>query len=233
MKKLFLVFTLAALLLLAGCIQLPGKTTGEERTGAGTQGGEQQAQGGEQEQEQQQVAGKEQTGGQQQNYDEMTMGALMKLGIPIKCTVKYNYAQEGISGIVTEYLSGKNIRMESQTTTSEGTASTIVVVKEDGMYMGTTPEMKTEGSMYANCDWMFYPTGEEETKDYEINEGETVGAMYKRLGYEYTYHCEPAMFGNEKFATPGKVCNIKEMMSNACASITDPDARAQCEAAYR
>jgi len=240
MKKLFLVFALVALLLLAGCIQLPGKATGGEKTGeAGVQGGEQgqkQQQGtGEEQQEGGEQKGGESGGegggGQQQNYDKMTMGALMKLGVPIKCTITYNYPKEGASGTVTEYILNGNVRVESQAKTSAGTSFTIAVVKKDGTYLGTTPEMKTEGSVYANCDWLFYPTGEEKKTGYEINEEETAGAMYESLGYEYTVHCEPAMFGEEKFATPGNVCNMKEMMSNVCASITDLDARAQCEQA--
>ncbi len=231
MKKIFLAFALAMLLLLAGCIQTPnsGKGTGvetQEQVIGGAQGQQEQGAG------QQQEAGEEYaTGGGQQNYNDMTMGALMNLGVPIKCVITYRYQKEGMSGTALEYIIGKKARIESETTTKDGSTSSIMVVKNEGAYIKIMPEMKADGGMYANCDWLFYPAGE--NKEYEINEEEKVGADYEKLGYEYTVHCEPAMFGEEKFATPGNVCNIKEMMRNVCADIEDPDLRAQCEQAIQ
>lgn len=210
MKKLFLVSILAALLLLTGCVQTPGQTVGnaqkpETKTGAG-------------------VAGE-----QKQNYDEMTMGGLMNLGVPIKCTITYNYPKEKMSGNVVEYILNKKIRIETQQTLGGTTTANLVIAKDEGTYVQLTPEMKMDGGFYANCDWLFYSSEKEEQSGYEVNEDESIGAEYASLGYEYTFHCEPAMFGEEKFATSGKVCNINEMMSNACASIEDPEVRAQCE----
>ncbi|MEM2948276.1 MAG: hypothetical protein QXG02_01990 [Candidatus Anstonellales archaeon] len=225
MRKLFLASALVVLLLLAGCIQLPGKGGGE-KTGTQAEGGKQQG-GGEQQKTQQQTQEQEKEQEQAQNYDEMAMGALMKLGAPIKCTFTYRSAREGISGSAVYYILNKNIRMESQQTNPDGKVSTTVIMKNEEAYLQMTPEMKV--GMYQNCDWLYYP--KEEAKEYEINEEETVGATYKDLGYEYTYKCEPAMFGEERFATPGKVCNVKEMLGNMCATIEDPEARAQCEQA--
>lgn len=212
MKKLFLVCILAALLLLTGCIQTPEQSVGNEqrtetKTGAG-------------------VAGE-----QKQNYDEMTIKGLMNLGVPIKCTITYDYPKEKMSGNVVEYILNKKIRMETQYTVEGMTTTSLGIAKDEGIYVQVTPKMKTGGGFYANCDWLFYPLEEKEQSGYEVNEDESVGAEYKSLGYEYTFHCEPAMFGEEKFATSGKVCNINEMMSNTCASIEDPEVRAQCEEA--
>ena len=218
MRKLFLASLMVALLLLAGCIQLPGKA-GEEKK---------ETKPGEVKKEEEQKQEKEQaTEQKQQNYDEMTMGALMNLGVPIKCVITYHYQEEGMSGTAVEYIIGKKARIESIATTKEGSTSSTMIAKEDGAYVKVPPEMKSQGGVYANCDWLFYPRGED--KEYEINEEEKVGAEYKKLGYDYTARCEPATFGEEKFATPGKVCSIKEIMSNVCASIEDPEAKAQCE----
>lgn len=228
MKKLFLVSILAALLLFAGCIQTQGQKVGdaqkpETKTGAGVAGEEQQV-------KEEEPAGKE-AGRQQQNYDEMAIGALMNLGVPIKCTITYNYPQGGIRGNVVEYMLNKKIRIETQQTVEGMTTDNLVIAKDEGTYVQLTPEMKTGGGVYANCDWLFYPPEKKGQSGYEVSEDERVGAEYESLGYEYTLHCEPAMFGEEKFATPGNVCNLEEMMNNPCASIEDPEVRAQCEEA--
>lgn len=210
MKKLFLVVAVVGMLLLAGCIQAPEKGGEKKAEKAGTQGEQKQKQVEEKRQEQE---------GEQQKYEEMTMGALMNLGVPIKCTFTYSSPQHGVSGTGVYYILKRNIRMENQHTGRERTFSSTVIIKNEGAYILTSEEMKT--GPYQSCDWLFFPAGAEEAKGFEIDENEKVSKRYEGFAHEYTYKCEPGIFGEEKFVTPGKVCNIKEMMMNIYANIPD------------
>ena len=129
-----------------------------------------------------------------------TITNAISAGVPTECTI--NYADDTQNIQIKYWILGDNMKLE---TTSQGT-NMVVITKNGDSYMA--------GDMMGvpDCNWiMFEDMGEE---DYEDNDFDMETVDYS--DYEdnalYTIDCQPAIFGNEKFDTPGNVCTMEDLM---------------------
>ncbi len=156
--------------------------------------------------------------------------AMQALGVPTQCTVR-------VSGQPDEtlFIKGQNMRVQSKTVENGQTVEVTSIIKGKTFYV----DAKAFGNESQGCDWLMM----------ESNDTQTAGAQQPPSGGvdEKTlenipptdFTCQPAVFGDEKFATPGKVCTFADLMANAikntgmtdeqkvqaCASMTDPTYR--------
>lgn len=176
----------------------------------------------------------------------MGMAQLAQLGTPIKCTVTVTDREETMTA--TMYLKGQNIRYETPVSTGAGAIENVVtILKGKTAYTGMGQMMGTIGGD-SQCDWISIDTSEVAAQgDVETyqNQGGLTPEELEQLP-PASFSCNPDAFGDEKFDTPGKVCSMDELLgelmsgsglgsmtgtgSNPCASIADPDDRAECEA---
>jgi len=162
---------------------------------------------------------------------------LVGLNVPIECKVTYKgkAANDAIKNAVL-YMKGNKFK-EVVTMTAEGmTLGITVISKDDGnIYMmyddPTMMTAMTQGKI--KCDGMVYST---ETNMAQSADSATVDTSVLQSSDYVNLDCKPALFGDEMFATPGKLCTLKEITNaltggqNTCESITDPQQKKDCEA---
>jgi hypothetical protein len=156
--------------------------------------------------------------------DTWDMAMLTAFGAPVHCTVTYGGEMPGSYDI---YVLGEKMRFEGTYEGIEGTEDLILITKDGRSYMPAS--MMGEMPGMESCDWLYFETEETEP------------GAYQHTGMEdfetppYEFHCEPAVFGDEKFATPGNVCDFEEIMrvqySSYCEGLTG-DAYDQCMEAF-
>lgn len=234
MKYLFAIL-LAGLLLLGCAGPQAGQQAGTQQqtqqtggTGAGTGGTGTGT--GTPVQEQEQAQEQEQTQEQQQqglNLDTWSMAALTAFGAPVHCTVTYG---GDMPGTYEMYIWGEKARVEGTYEVTGGTESFVTISKDDRTYMPASMMGDMPGT--ESCDWFYFEAAEPEPGE-PAEQG-----TYETMSMEdfetppYEFHCEPAVFGDEKFATPGQVCDFMEVMrTSMCEGLTG-DAYAQCLAAF-
>ena len=158
--------------------------------------------------------------------DEWSMDALMAAGAPMKCIVTWGGEAPGQ---YTLYVKGQKVRMEG-TYQSQGTSVPYLsIMKDNKAYMEA--QMMAGAQGFENCDWL----------SMTVEEGNTTGSQTTAQTVDYnappvSYECNPDVFGEEKFATPGNVCDFQQMMQQQYASYCDDltgDAKAQCLAAFQ
>ncbi|GEM_PF-618184 len=246
MKRIFALMAVA--LLLFGCPGGEQAPEGQQQTAAqaGTpQGGEQASA-----QEQQggaetggESAGSEGTGGLGlQGWD---VAAMMAMGSPIHCSG--SSTEDGVASTFDMYLKGENYRAEGTSTYDGETYTYVMVMKGKKMYMkddgtGMGMGMFTDET---GCAW--YLIDSEKLESEMPESGEEESEFTGTPDFEATpqdYECGAGAFGDEKFETPGKVCDITDdliaMMEMAAqpGPATDPcaglpaDARDACYASY-
>ena len=143
--------------------------------------------------------------------DEWSMDALMAAGMPMKCVVTWGGEAPGQ---YTMYIRGQNVRMEGSYQSQGASVPYISIMKGNTVYMPV--DMMGGAQGFENCDW-FSITAEESTP----TGGETT---YQNVDYNappVSYDCNPDVFGDEKFATPGQVCDFQQMMQQQYASYCD------------
>ncbi|MCX6768401.1 MAG: hypothetical protein NTY83_00975 [Candidatus Micrarchaeota archaeon] len=158
--------------------------------------------------------------------DTWSMDALMAAGTPMHCTVRYG---GDYPGSYEMYILGQKARIEGFSSSGGQTNEMLMISKDNKAYMEGSVMASSPG--FENCDWIYFeseetePTGTSEAVSMDDFEAPPV-----------EYDCAPAVFGEEKFATPGTVCNFQEMMQQQYASYCDDltgDAKAQCLAAFQ
>lgn len=154
--------------------------------------------------------------------------ALIALGTPVQCTVR--------SGDQTwdMKMRGDNFRAESDVASDGQTTHVLMIGKDNFVYMQMGAEMQQMPGA-SDCAWLKMeqgPAGEPATGQPETTD-------YNSLPPE-NMTCSPALFGDDVFATSGRACTMDDLMPptpppggdgdacSACASISDPDARAMC-----
>ena len=168
------------------------------------------------------------TGGETGGFsmDEWSMDALMAAGAPMKCIVTWGGEAPGQ---YTIYVKGQKVRMEGTYQSMGHDVPYISIMKDNVAYMPATMMAGAPG--FENCDWLSI-TSEEETTG-----GDTT--ITQPVDYDtppVSYDCNPDVFGEEKFATPGIVCDFQEMMQQQYASYCEGltgDAYTQCMAAFQ
>ena len=207
MKMLFGML-LVAMLLIAGC---PGGAPQEtaQTGGPSTPAGTAPSQPGTV------PSGQEPAGQETQQegspFDSWDMQAMVAMGQPVYCTVTVK--EEGMTATSKMWLKGENMRIESTSSMEGETYTSTIVMKNEVMYMS-----QQEGSYgmdgMEDCDWQLLDSKKLEACMPESEEPSETGTFdmetYEATPYEY--HCEYAAFGDEKFATPGKVCDLTQQL---------------------
>jgi hypothetical protein len=143
-------------------------------------------------------------------FDSWDMQAMMEMGQPVHCTVTMN--EEGMSYTSEMWFKGENMRVETSTSSGGEAYMGTVIIKNDVMYM-SQQEGYGMGEM-EDCDWQMLDSKELEACMPESEEPTETGTFDVET-YEATpseYHCEYGTFGDEKFATPGKVCDLTQQL---------------------
>jgi len=187
-KTILLLGILAFLLLFAGCINLSGGTPEKGKTTAGQTGGQAQA-------------GSEQAAGGVAGAAEEAIGNLeqaLAQNVPLECTAVVT--SEGETVTAHYWTKDGNVRTETQS----GGQKMVSILKNNKIYvsMAAAPESGIK------CDWLVFEQGESkpETEAYSAST-----KNYENMG-EVKVDCKPAVFGNEKFETPGKVCTMQDLI---------------------
>jgi len=162
------------------------------------------------------------------NMEQWSMSALMAAGTPVHCTVTYG---GDLPGTFDMYVWGEKLMITGETSIEGGTQTFTEVVKPVGgkkmMYWTVSGP---EGRMMENCDWLAFDITKTSIES-EPGTVETTTVDYEQP--PISYECFPAVFGDEKFATPGNVCDFSNIMQNPasiCNQYTGAE-REQCLAA--
>ncbi|MBD3398100.1 hypothetical protein GF412_02790 [Candidatus Micrarchaeota archaeon] len=218
--RFLLAIVFVTMLLVAGCpgggpqegtpSGQPGAPSGQMGTEDGAQsGGETGAQeGGE-------SGSQEQAGTPFESWD---MQEMMAGGQPVHCTV--TYSMEGQTSTSEVWIKGENMRVESTSSMEGETYETIAVIKGEVVYVSGGAAMGTE----EDCDWvkMDYQRLEECIPESEESVASEMTAYDYQETYEEApaeYNCDYGTFGDEKFNTPGKVCDLTEELCTLYESI--------------
>ncbi|MCX8205981.1 MAG: hypothetical protein N3H30_02000 [Candidatus Micrarchaeota archaeon] len=136
-----------------------------------------------------------------------TIEDAIKAGIPYECIT--TVTQGGMASTTHLWIKGENLYIEA---TQMGTQVNLVV-KGKGIYADASRQPYSAYKQvpgYGDCAWILFESNET---------GETYEKMPTDLGFYtqpqqgYKVECKPAMFGDEKFATPGRVCNVNDIMN--------------------
>ena len=154
----------------------------------------------------------EEEGPQGIELDSWSLEALATMGAPIHCT--WSETTPEYTSSYDIWVNGDDYMAEGSTTTAGQTTPATVVMKDKKMYMQLPePGMTITGE--EDCDWLLI--------DYERlgeampeEEGEVeTGAPEFEDKEGVTYSCFADVFGDEKFSTPGKVCDMTDFMLQA------------------
>jgi len=133
---------------------------------------------------------------------------LVELGVPVECTVKST--TDGVTSTTLMKMKGKNSMMETSYVdpqTKQETKTTAIVKGTANMVY-----MKVSGSLYgqfaAGCDWLAISSSNEtQAPSGAVNTTELEGLPAS------DFTCQPSLFGDEVFATPGKVCDFSQILA--------------------
>ncbi len=151
-------------------------------------------------------------------FGSWDMQAMMAAGQPVHCTM--TYSDEGYTSVSEMWLKGENMRSESTTTTDGQTYETTAIIKGDVVYVSGQQGM----GMDEDCDWV--KMDNKRLEECIPESDEPMAAEMGAYDYEDTYetapseyNCDYATFGDEKFDTPGKVCDLTEELCNMYESL--------------
>ena len=157
------------------------------------------------------------------DVNSLGYAAIQALGMPVKCTYKDE------NGTANIYIKGNKYYAEI---TSQGTTY-YMVMKDDKMYIKLQGVMKDSPGM-ESCDWLMFDT-------IKINEDSQTQAEemsptpdLETPDFSEQYDCAIDTFGDDKFDTPGTVCDYTEIMNqmikntDPCKAITDPTEKQEC-----
>ncbi|MEW5955885.1 MAG: hypothetical protein AB1626_05125 [Candidatus Micrarchaeota archaeon] len=135
---------------------------------------------------------------------------LLASGQPVECTV--TIAREGAAPTTARafFKSGK-MRVESTEVRGEESIPLVVITKEERLYVEVRPDQKANLSeqLGTACDWLVFETN--------ATDGEAGAASAEEVAEapSEAYSCNYAVFGDEKFVTPGEACNFRELFEQA------------------
>jgi len=143
----------------------------------------------------------------------MGFDQLAALGMPVRCTV--TTTQNGTSVSMNLWLRGANFRSEM---TPPGAAETFVtILKGNEMFVRASSEMKQAfAAMGKECDWL--KITQQETAQPGAGEATSPGELEEIP--PTNFQCAPDTFGDEKFATPGKVCDYASLLGGVAPPST-------------
>jgi hypothetical protein len=133
-----------------------------------------------------------------------TISEAVTSGKSVKCDIQANNESLPEAVNATYWIKDGSLRVEAQ---YEGQEQAIVV-KDNASYV----KVQNIFGEQSDCDW-FKNEDTEMNANFDMSEG-ALDANYEQYENDpnYTISCEKNAFDEEKFATPGKVCSIQDLM---------------------
>ncbi|MGV8176475.1 MAG: hypothetical protein ACP5NX_01605 [Candidatus Bilamarchaeaceae archaeon] len=147
------------------------------------------------------IAAQAQTG----NLTSAQVASLVGAGKSYICT--YSYDQDGVKAKTTAYGKGENVRGETTVDADGMGLKTVTIMKSGKLYMDAT--LFSGMGIGAGCAWLMVdPEEMAGTGGYDMVQANEMVSKYQA-------DCRVADVGDDKFSTPGKVCDftatVKEM----------------------
>lgn len=202
MKKYMLVMVLLGILLF-GCTtpSAPAETPDETQAATQPSGEQPAAETIEGDQSAEQPAAEQPT--TDESLAGMTLSEIYALGTPIECDIKVKDV-EGVETIKM-YIKGNNFREEM----TVGGVQMVTILKDEVLYTKMAQKEQMVGTPFEGCDWL-----KMEAKGTQQAPSGQGGVDVESLEQENKIEmdCKPAIFGDEKFTTPGNVCSMSEII---------------------
>jgi len=201
MKKLLLLGTVFLMVLFAGCV---GGEQPAEETGDTTEMGDEVETGDGTVEETTETGETEETTEEVEEPEEVdmveTLADALAQSVPMECTSSYT-GYDQVVYTTHFWIKGENVRYEADT--PQGTS--VVIVKDDVTYISTTGY----GEDMVECDWIIF-----ETEDSEVEQPDQFSYSTEMLTSpeKYNVECHAAVFGDEKFDTPGNTCTWEDII---------------------
>ncbi|MEM4389106.1 MAG: hypothetical protein QXG98_00395 [Candidatus Micrarchaeia archaeon] len=145
-----------------------------------------------------------------QSLAGMGFAQLVTLGMPVRCTV--TTTQDGQRITMTLWLKGGNFRSEVK---PPGSAEVLVTIVRGGdTFLRVTEELRRAfAAIGKKCDWLKITPQEvaEPPKDRSARPRPTSASELESIP-PTNFQCNPDVFGDEKFATPGSICSYAELL---------------------
>lgn len=147
------------------------------------------------------IAAQPQTG----NLSSAQVSSMINAGKSYVCT--YSYDQDGVKAKTTAYGKGENVRGETVVDADGIDLKTVTIMKSGKMYMEAT--LFSGMGIGAGCAWLMVdPKEMAGTGGYDMVQANEMVSKYKA-------DCRVADVDDDKFGTPGKICDftatVKEM----------------------
>ncbi|MDE1798270.1 MAG: hypothetical protein KGH63_02600 [Candidatus Micrarchaeota archaeon] len=140
--------------------------------------------------------------------------AMEAAGIPTQCTVKVEGQPDS-----TVYVKGTSLRIETPISPENQTIMVTTIIKGKSAYVDAAA-LQTPG---LNCDWMEINSSMMGNQTAGSGSEPQVSGAADQQTLENlpasSLNCAPAVFGDEKFATPGKVCSFGDILGQAIGSM--------------
>jgi hypothetical protein len=138
--------------------------------------------------------------------------AIVALGIPVTCHIS---KVGNVATDVTAHMKGQNIAAEMTFEVDGKSYTAQSVVKDKIVYAKVNEELF--GNLSTDCEWISINASDESTNTPTI----TPEGLKALADTDLT--CQVASFGDERFATNGKVCTFKEFMKSVMPDFSDQD----------
>ncbi|VVC04308.1 Uncharacterised protein [Candidatus Bilamarchaeum dharawalense] len=196
--KFILVILLISSIFVFGCCSLTpgdnGQTTGPTGSGLPTDAGSQAGNG--------LPNNGGSTSGNSNDLAGKTFEALTAMGVPLECDV--SSTSQGQTVNVKIYMKG-NQEMRTEIPAASGDCTKMVgIMKGQTYYVGCA-----DGTMFPGCQWLMIE---------QSNGNQGVAGSFQTPDYSDVptskIDCRPWLYDPSKFATPGKVCSMDDLMKS-------------------
>lgn len=147
----------------------------------------------------------------------LTYNQLLGRGVPLECDI----VSQTQTGTVTMKLyydgsSKTRVEFESSATTGRESCQRMAVV---GQNRNSATIGCISGQAYIpNCDWLMMEFNQSDVEDVEQTYATPSGTPDYTSLPPTSYNCRPWIVDQNKFATPGRVCNFEDMMGGRMPS---------------
>ncbi len=171
-------------------------------------------------------AGVQASAGASVDLTDVTYGALLESGAPVKCDTTVRDAQTGVvsTSKVNFRKNGAAMQMHSYTTLSgTGSAATEgqefeVISKGDTVYTKVSGTAATGGVSYGDCAWLSITAAPSATGGATAESTDSAPEANDFEKPDVKYSCEPAVFTDAEFTPSGKTCSMEDILKNLQAS---------------
>ncbi len=144
-------------------------------------------------------------------FNDKKYEQLLALGIPIQCDI--TTVTKGQSYKIKIYMNGESEIRSEIPYSSESCSKTVAIIKGKKSYIGCEGQM-----IVPKCNWLEFDINDSKP---ETNESSQTGT-YTAEDYAEDYKdvptsdikCQAWVYDASKFTTPGKICNLEDMMNN-------------------